>query len=63
MAPRSDGPSVGVVVRITVTVLGVLLLAYAAYRVRSILILVFVAAFLGLEAVLHARTYVRNAGS
>jgi hypothetical protein len=30
---------------------------------RGIVILVFVAAFLGLEAVLHARTYVRDAGS
>ena len=36
----------GVVARTTVTVLGILLLAYGAYRVRSILILVFVAAFL-----------------
>ena len=30
---------------------------------RGIVILVFVAAFLALEAALHARTYVRNAGS
>lgn len=41
-----DGPSLAAVVRVTITVLGVLLLAYAAYRVRSTLILVFVAAFL-----------------
>ena len=46
MAARSDGPSVAAVVRVSVTVLGVLLLAYAAYRIRSILVLVFVAAFL-----------------
>jgi predicted PurR-regulated permease PerM len=46
MAARADGPSVGAVARTTVTVLGVLLLAYAAYRVRSVLVLVFVAAFL-----------------
>ena len=46
MAARAEGPSVAAVARATVTVLGVLLLAYAAYRVRSILVLVFVAAFL-----------------
>jgi predicted PurR-regulated permease PerM len=46
MAARADGPSIGATVRVTVTVLGVLLLAVAAYRVRSILVLVFVAAFL-----------------
>lgn len=46
MAARSDAPSVGATARVTVTVLGVLLLAYGAYRVRSILVLVFVAAFL-----------------
>jgi predicted PurR-regulated permease PerM len=46
MATRAEGPSVGVVARITVTVLVLLLLAYGAYRVRSTLILVFVAAFL-----------------
>ena len=46
MATRAEGPSVGVVVRITLTVLLVLFVAYGAYRVRSTLILVFVAAFL-----------------
>ena len=46
MAARSDGPSVAAIVRVSITVLGVLLLAYAAYRIRSILVLVLVAAFL-----------------
>lgn len=45
MATR-ERPATATVVRITVTVVGVLLAFYAAYRIRSILVLVLVAAFL-----------------
>lgn len=43
-----EHPSNATVVRIVAIVLGVLLLAYAAYRVRSVLLLVLVAAFLAI---------------
>lgn len=45
-ANPGGGPSTTTIVRIVLTVVGVLLFIYAAYRVRSVLILVFVAAFL-----------------
>jgi predicted PurR-regulated permease PerM len=45
MAAR-ERPSTATVVRITATVVGVLLAFYAAYSIRSILVLVLVAAFL-----------------
>ena len=43
---RAESPSTRTVVRVVLTVVGVLLLLYAAYFVRSILILVLIAAFL-----------------
>ncbi|MDQ4143118.1 MAG: AI-2E family transporter [Actinomycetota bacterium] len=47
MAERpQEAPSTRTVVRIVLTVVGVLLLLYAAYLVRSILVLVLIAAFL-----------------
>lgn len=44
----ADGPSNATVVRIVVVVLGVLILAYALYLVRQILVLVIVALFLAI---------------
>ena len=46
VATAHQGPSTRTVVRIVLTVAGVLLLLYAAYLVRSILVLVLIAAFL-----------------
>jgi predicted PurR-regulated permease PerM len=46
VATAHEGPSTRTVVRIVLTVVGVLVLLYAAYLVRSILILVLIAAFL-----------------
>jgi predicted PurR-regulated permease PerM len=46
MTQRSEGPKTTAVVRIVLTVAGVLLLLYAAYLVRNVLVLVFIAGFL-----------------
>ena len=45
-APAHEAPSTRTIVRIVVTVVVVLLLLYAAYLVRSIIVLVLIAAFL-----------------
>ena len=45
-AAAGDGPSTRAVVRIVLTVAGVLVVLYAAYLVRSILVLVLIAGFL-----------------
>jgi predicted PurR-regulated permease PerM len=44
--PDHEGPSTATIFRIVFTVLAALLVAYALYRVRAVLVLVFVAAFL-----------------
>jgi predicted PurR-regulated permease PerM len=51
----SVGPSTIVIVRIVVTIAATLILLYAAYLIRSVLILIFVAAFLavGLDPVVR----------
>ena len=46
MAARSEGPSTATIFRVIITGAAALLLLYALYRVRSILLLVIVAAFL-----------------
>ena len=48
VASADTGPSTRTVVRIVLIVVGVLLLLYAAYLVRSILVLVLIAAFLAI---------------
>lgn len=48
VASAEGGPSTRTVVRIVLIVVGVLLLLYAAYLVRSILVLVLIAAFLAI---------------
>jgi predicted PurR-regulated permease PerM len=45
MAQRHEGPSTGTVVRVILTAVAVFLVVYALYRVRAVLLLVFVAAF------------------
>jgi predicted PurR-regulated permease PerM len=45
MAQRREGPSTGTIVRVLLTAVAVLLVVYALYRVRAVLLLVFVAAF------------------
>jgi predicted PurR-regulated permease PerM len=47
-AGRQEGPSTGTIMRIVLVVAGVLALLYAAYLVRSILVLVAVSAFLAI---------------
>ena len=46
MAPRAEGPTTATVFRVIFTAAAALLLLYALYKVRSVLLLVFVAAFL-----------------
>lgn len=46
MATRTEAPTTRTVIRVVLTAVGVLLLLYAAYLVRSILVLVLIAAFL-----------------
>lgn len=48
IAPRrpDEGPSTATIVRVVLTVLGILALLYAAYLVRSVLVLTIVSAFL-----------------
>jgi len=48
MTPGGGGPRTRTIIRITVTVAGTALLLYLLYRVRSVLILVFIAGFLAL---------------
>src|SRR5947209_18282601 len=48
MTPGGGGPSTRTIIRIPVTVAGTALLLYLLYRVRSVLILVFIAGFLAL---------------
>jgi predicted PurR-regulated permease PerM len=48
VATAQERPTTRTVVRIVLTVVGILLLLYAAYLVRSILVLVLIAAFLAI---------------